>query len=108
MIPYEKDIERYVETIKRQLEPKLIILHGSIAKGTFGLGSDVDILVISDRLPRNFNERLKLLYELDETRAPLDIKGYTAKELKNMILKGHPLVLDALEDGIIYIPIRSF
>ncbi|WP_206205515.1 nucleotidyltransferase domain-containing protein [Thermococcus sp. MV5] len=108
MIPYEKDIKRYIKVIKKQLNPKLIILHGSIAKGTFGVGSDVDLLVISDKLPKNFNERLKLLYELDNTRAPLDIKGYTSEELKNMILKGHPLILDALEDGIVLYSNKEF
>ncbi|NJE26388.1 nucleotidyltransferase domain-containing protein [Thermococcus sp. MV5] len=107
-MPYEKDIKRYIKVIKKQLNPKLIILHGSIAKGTFGVGSDVDLLVISDKLPKNFNERLKLLYELDNTRAPLDIKGYTSEELKNMILKGHPLILDALEDGIVLYSNKEF
>ncbi|KPU63889.1 nucleotidyltransferase [Thermococcus sp. EP1] len=108
MIPYEKEIKEYVKNIKEKLDPKLIILHGSIAKGTFGLGSDVDLLVVSDELPKNFNERLRLLYELDNTRAPLDIKGYTSKEFKKMILKGHPLVLDALEDGIVLFSKKEF
>ncbi|WP_324736175.1 nucleotidyltransferase domain-containing protein [Thermococcus sp. SY098] len=101
MLPYKKEIDKYTQTIKEKLNPKLIVLHGSIAKGTFGVGSDVDILVISDELPKNFNERLKLLYLLDETSAPMDIKGYTTKEFQKMILKGHPLALDALEEGIV-------
>ena len=108
MLPYEKEIKEYIKNIKEKLDPKLIILHGSIAKGTFGLGSDADLLVVSDKLPKNFNKRLKLLYELDNTRAPLDIKGYTSKEFKKMILKGHPLVLDALEDGIILYSDKEF
>ena len=100
-VPYKKEIDRYTQILKEKLNPKLIILHGSIARGTFGVGSDVDILVISDELPKTFNERLRLLYLLDETSAPIDIKGYTTKEFQKMILKGHPLALDALEEGIV-------
>ena len=98
-LPYWRDIQEYVETLKEALRPKLVLLYGSVAKGTFGLGSDVDILVIAENLPRNPNERLKLLYELDRTRAPIDAKAYTPEEVKKMLLKGHPLIMDALSDG---------
>ncbi|MEM4472243.1 MAG: nucleotidyltransferase domain-containing protein [Archaeoglobaceae archaeon] len=61
MIPYEKEIRIYLEALKI-LEPKLVILFSSIAKKKFGVGSDVDLLVVSDKLPENFKERMKLLY----------------------------------------------
>jgi len=98
-LPYWGDIQEYVEALKRALRPKLILLYGSLARGTFGLGSDVDILVISENLPKNPNERLKLLYELDRTHAPIDAKAYTPGEVKKMLLKGHPLIMDALAEG---------
>ncbi|WP_456393939.1 nucleotidyltransferase domain-containing protein [Thermococcus sp.] len=98
-LPYESEIREYVEALKGALRPKLILLYGSLARGTFGLGSDVDILVISENLPKSPNERLKLLYELDRTRAPIDAKAYTPGEVKKMLLKGHPLIMDALSDG---------
>lgn len=98
-LPYWGDIQKYVEAIKASLRPKLILLYGSLARGTFGLGSDVDILVIAENLPKNPNERLKLLYDLDRTHAPIDAKAYTPEEVKRMLLKGHPLIMDALEDG---------
>lgn len=88
MIPYEKEIKEYGKNIKEKLDPKLIILHGSIAKGTFGLGSDVDLLVVSDTLPKNFNKRLKLLYELDNTRAPLDIIRIYKQRVQEDDIKG--------------------
>ncbi|QDA32487.1 nucleotidyltransferase domain-containing protein [Thermococcus indicus] len=98
-MPYGGDIQKYVEAIKASLRPKLILLYGSLARGTFGLGSDVDILVIAESLPKNPNERLKLLYDLDRTHAPIDAKAYTPEEVKRMLLKGHPLIMDALADG---------
>jgi len=98
-IPYKREISEYVKAVREKLKPKLILLHGSIAKGTFGLGSDVDILIVADELPRNPNERLELLYALDRTRAPIDAKAYTPNEVRKMLSKGHPLIMDALEDG---------
>lgn len=98
-IPYWGDIVGYVEVLKKTIRPRLILLHGSVAKGTFGVGSDVDILVVAENLPKNPNERMKLLYDLDTTRAPIDVKAYTPAEFSRMLAKGHPLVMDALEDG---------
>ncbi|EEB73057.1 nucleotidyltransferase domain-containing protein [Thermococcus sp. AM4] len=100
-IPYWEEIQRYVQDVVRAINPKLILLYGSISRGTFGIGSDVDLLIIADNLPKNPNERLKLLYSLDRTKAPLDPKAYTPSEALKMLRKGHPLLMDALEDGII-------
>ncbi|ASJ03716.1 nucleotidyltransferase [Thermococcus profundus] len=100
-MPYLSDVQEYVESLKRALKVRLVILYGSTAKGSFGLGSDVDVLVVADDLPSNPVERLKLLYDLDKTRAPLDVKGYTPGEVRRMLAKGHPLIMDALSDGVV-------
>jgi len=107
MIPYEEEIKKYIEALKI-LKPKLVILHGSIARKEFGLGSDVDLIVVSDNLPDKIMDRIKLLYEIDETKAPLDIKGYKSKEIREMIKKGNPLIMDAMEDGIILFADENF
>jgi predicted nucleotidyltransferase len=107
MIPYEEEIKKYIEALKI-LKPKLVILHGSIARKEFGLGSDVDLIVVSDNLPDKIMNRIKLLYEIDETKAPLDIKGYKSKEIREMIKKGNPLIMDAMEDGIILFADENF
>jgi predicted nucleotidyltransferase len=107
MIPYEEEIKKYIEALKI-LKPKLVILHGSIARKEFGLGSDVDLIVVSDNLPDKIMNRIKLLYEIDETKAPLDIKGYKSEEIRKMIKKGNPLIMDAIEDGIILFADENF
>ena len=106
--PYQKEIEEYTKALRRALNPKLILLHGSLVKGTFGLGSDVDILIVADNLPKNPNDRLRLLYELDRTRAPIDAKAYTPGEIKRMLAKGHPLIMDALADGEVLYADRGY
>ncbi len=83
------------------LKPSSIILYGSIAKGEYGVGSDVDLLIISDLLPKDFLNRLKLLSELNSTTAPIEALAYTSTEFKVMLKRLHPMVLSTIEDGII-------
>lgn len=99
-IPYRRKIKRYVNRVIKCLQPKLIMLYGSVATKTYGVGSDIDILVISNQLPKNFLERMKILYELNIENAPIDIVGYTSQEFERMILKLHPTALSALTEGI--------
>ena len=82
VIPYYEDIMEYAERVKMKLKPKLLVIFGSIAKGDFGVGSDVDILIVSDLLPKNFQKRLKILFLLNDTFAPIEPVGYTSEELK--------------------------
>jgi len=41
MIPY-REVMEYAEKVKMKLKPKLLVIFGSITKGDFGVGSDVD------------------------------------------------------------------
>jgi predicted nucleotidyltransferase len=98
--PYGRALERYITRLKRRLQPLSIILYGSTALGTQGVGSDIDLLVISDRLPDNFLERLRILGELNGTTAPIEALGYTPKEFRGMLRRLHATALSAVEDGI--------
>ncbi|MEM2902852.1 MAG: nucleotidyltransferase domain-containing protein [Candidatus Bathyarchaeia archaeon] len=98
-IPYREEVAKYVEALRKKLRPKLVVLFGSAAKGSFGVGSDVDILTVSDMLPKNFQERSKLLFLLNDTFAPIEPIGYTSREFKEMVLKGHPTALEAIING---------
>jgi hypothetical protein len=73
------------------------VLYGSMARGDNNLWSDIDFLVISDKLPENPLKRLEFLYSLADTA--IEVKGYTRKEFLKMIEKRNPLALDALVEG---------
>ena len=99
-VPYREEVMKYVKQVIRELKPVCIVLYGSAAKGTFGVGSDIDILVVAEGLPRSFLERLRLLYELSDGNAPIEPVAYTPEEFSAMLEKRHPTALHALEDGI--------
>ncbi len=100
-IPYRDEVEDCCQRILSKVKTKSIVLFGSMARGDFGLGSDVDILLIGENLPQNFSARLRILSDLNPTWAPIEIFGYTPEEFLRMVEKRHPTALDALEDGIL-------
>ncbi len=77
------------------------VLYGSMARGDNNIWSDIDFLVISDKLPENPLKRLEFLYSLTET--PIEVKGYTRKEFLKMIEKRNPIALDSLVEGKIIV-----
>jgi predicted nucleotidyltransferase len=77
------------------------VLFGSVAKGEQGVGSDVDILIIAESLPSNFLERSRLLFELNQSFAPIEPVGYTPKEFLLMLERRHPTALYAVADGLV-------
>jgi predicted nucleotidyltransferase len=97
--PYEKEVEIYCRKIAGMLRPRSIVLFGSMARGNYGVGSDVDILVISDNFPSNFLERLRLLFDANPTFAPIQAVGYTPAEFLKMIQRRHPTALYAVAEG---------
>jgi predicted nucleotidyltransferase len=100
-IPYRRALHRYTARVKRRIGARSIVLYGSAARGTFGAGSDIDILVIAEGLPKNFLERLRILDELRDSTAPIEVLAYTPDEFRRMIEKPHPTALSAIEDGIV-------
>lgn len=77
-----------VEDIKTKLltniQPKSIILFGSVARGTDSLDSDIDLLVVWDELKDipNIKRRIMLRQIIGITERPLDILTCTSDELK--------------------------
>ncbi|MGQ9719680.1 MAG: nucleotidyltransferase domain-containing protein [Nitrososphaerales archaeon] len=100
-VPYRRGIERYTNRVLRSLKPRSVILYGSMANGTYGVGSDIDLLILSDSLPSNFLERLKLLNEINDATTPIEALAYTTKEFEKMLKKRHPTALDALDEGVV-------
>jgi len=97
-----QDFLRQVE----KLEPKLIILFGSHARGDFTEESDIDICVVAENLPENLFERRSLsgLYRVTNLRAI----GYLPEELLEELERPNLFLYDVLEEGIVIHADRNF
>ncbi len=88
-------LEEYKEKIVKELKPKKIILFGSLARGDFNEGSDVDIIVIAD-WKQDFLARIKTLLEIDRCGLPIQPLGYTEEEIELMLLGGNRFITEAM------------
>lgn len=78
----------------RRLDPVLIILFGSVARGVSKAESDADILVLFERT-RSWTE----VYSLGRGIVQPVIK--TAEEFSALLREGEPFAVEILEDGVL-------
>lgn len=101
---FPAEIEQFCARVQQKFHPDCIILHGSVARGTFTSRSDVDIIIIGGDLAQNFFTRTIELNRLRDGKTPLEVIGYTLDEWEQMIDNLHLTVLEALQWGI---PLRG-
>ena len=99
-IPYREKIARFCENVIEALNPSAIILYGSLARGDYKKGSDIDIIVVAENLPQEFTKRIEFLLRFS-TGGPIEPRGYTPQEFLKMIEEAHGTVLDAVAYGIV-------
>lgn len=87
----------YVNRLEKDIRVCTAVLFGSFARGDFNLGSDIDVLIISDCLPREPLKRAEMLYRY--VSGNIEPKGYTKTEFLKLIESNNPIALDAIKDG---------
>ncbi len=94
----EDALARFLEELttyyQQYPEVEAVVLFGSLAKGAFSVGSDIDLLLILRESPLAFPDRIPV-YLPD--RAPVDVQvfPYTVDEIR----RGQPLAREALSYG---------
>ena len=91
----------YADKLRGRLGELTAIVYGSVSRGDFNLGSDVDILIISEGLPHHPLERMEVLFSCHEP--PLEPKGYRHTEFRRLLAKRNPAVAEILKDGIVVV-----
>jgi len=85
---------------QRSAELAFIVLFGSMARGDWSRGSDYDVLI---GLCGDDNKRLldRMAEFTPAVRIALDVFPYSQSEWHHMFTDRHPLLLEALEDGVV-------
>ena len=102
----EKRIAELREAARRAAgripEIQRIILFGSLASGIPTPRSDADLLVIlsGSSVPRPRDRVPALLEAMGPTPCPVDLFVLTAGEKDRALGEGHPLLREALENGV--------
>ena len=98
MFDYE-EAERVIEMAKQKIESDLIIVFGSVAKGTAGDDSDIDIIFVKDTDENSFLCSAKARIALKGSKIPIDIIAYTPKEFKRDLSDKYSLAYEAVTTG---------
>ena len=95
-----KSVKKLVHKIEQKYRPETILLYGSLARGDFHEGSDLDMIVVAD-FKEHFFDRIGGLLELNKTAMDFEPLAYTPLEFRRMIKEGRPLIRTALREGVV-------
>ena len=88
-------LEHVLRVIATQYRPHKVILFGSMAKGTVGEWSDLDLVIIKDT-PLPFLQRLKEVALLCRAPVGVDFLVYTPAEFAQMIAEKNPFIVEEI------------
>ncbi len=99
------DLNELVREVRRRYKVYAIILFGSRARGDWLPHSDYDILVVADFE----GPLLDRIYELSGfVKGPIEFHPYTLDEVKDLLKRGVPSIVDALEEGLVLYEDKKF
>lgn len=100
-----RERERLIELARdhvRRLSERIPVVAaavaGSVARGDFNVWSDVDLVVVSDRLPARIPDRGALL--ATDAPAGVQVVGYTHGEFRRALRRGDALAASAVREGV--------
>lgn len=90
--------EQFAENAHFALGRVTVWIYGSVARGDFNFWSDVDVLLVVEKLPDRPLERLDMLMQF---AAPMvEPIGYTKEEFEHLLSKRHPNLISLLREAI--------
>ena len=96
-----EELREVVERLSRSLDLVAVVLFGSRARGDWRPWSDYDLLIIA-WFREGYLDRIKLVLDvLADVKIPVEPHPYTPQEALEMLRRGSPTIVDALEEGVV-------
>ncbi|MCS7133049.1 MAG: nucleotidyltransferase domain-containing protein [Nitrososphaeria archaeon] len=89
-----EELDRYLGELKREFDLKLVILFGSLVRGTWMESSDIDLLIVAENLSDDPGENFTRL-----KRPGIDPHGFSVNRFLMELEKPNLIIFDALEYG---------
>ena len=96
--PHLNELKSFVERIDKE-NLKLLMLYGSLAKGSYTQNSDIDILCVYDKHFATMKERFLVSYKFSE--GIVQTKTISYRELEEGLQEGDSFLLGIFNHGII-------
>ncbi|MEM1936301.1 MAG: nucleotidyltransferase domain-containing protein [Sulfolobales archaeon] len=101
---YVKKAQEFAECAVRKLRDSAVLIYGSVSRGDFNEWSDIDVLIVTrEAVPQRPTERLDVLYDCTKENPLVEPVVITLDELRKLLAKKNPLVVEALRKGIVLI-----
>ena len=94
-------VERAVEILAREINPRKIVLFGSAARGDWGPDSDIDLLVVLDRFDSRVDEMNRASRLLAPLRVPTDVLVCSVKEVRDWGHVVNHIINEVFLDGTV-------
>jgi len=98
-------VESLKTSVLRVLDPVMIVVFGSQARGTAGPDSDVDLLVIDDAPFSSTRSRRRMIGDIRRAippgRWPVDVLVFDTRELDQWRHTTNHVLSRALEEGVV-------
>jgi predicted nucleotidyltransferase len=89
---------RFAEGLDPKLGIRAVVVFGSVARGDFHDSSDVDVLIVADRLPERALER-NAVVGLPPPR--VEFVAWTLDEWRRERDRGNPIAVEANNHGLV-------
>jgi uncharacterized protein len=89
--------KRFASQLETALGIWAVVVFGSVARGDFNQFSDIDVLVIAERLPERPLDRFAVLGEPPDVVQPV---AWTPTEWQHERARSNPIAIEALRDGV--------
>lgn len=81
-----------------RLGVRAVVVFGSVARGDFNTYSDIDVLVVAERLPADYRERLDAIGWPPPPR--VEPVAWTPREYRRQLARRNPIAVEAERDGV--------
>ncbi|MCL2712691.1 MAG: nucleotidyltransferase domain-containing protein [Methanomassiliicoccaceae archaeon] len=98
MFDYD-EAERVINMAKSRIDPDLMIVFGSVATGTAGKDSDLDLVLVKESDENGFIRSARARLALKDSKIPIDIIVYTPKEFEKDMHDRYSLAYEAMTTG---------
>ena len=92
------EINRYIAALAREFSPRQVVLFGSYASGQATADSDVDLLVIMDRVVDGAEQAIEMRRRIPRT-FPLDLLVLSKREASRRLAQKDSFYVSVLRDG---------
>lgn len=96
---FKTEIQSIVKQIINKYHPQKIILFGSLVKGNYNEGTDIDLFIIKDDVPYLGVERIRQLERMIKYKLATDFIVYKSHEVKERLKQEDPFIRSILKEG---------